>query len=281
MGRALARSDDLVPGGHPVLVLSYECWRGRFGADPQIVGRTGEDQRSAIHHSRRHASRIPRHGAPAGSRSLGADDDGGTHRVGERLAGAAQNAEHISHGKAGTDVSADQAEASLNAIAAELGREHPDTHEGMRIALSPPGLAGTLLRGPVIGFSGALLAVASLVLLLMCTNLTGLLLARSTDRRRETAIRLALGAGRSDLIRRSLVESGLLSLAGAAVALLLAQWLAAVLTGWRPPTDVPRPRTSRSIIACWPTRWRSRCCRRSWWRSCRRSKIPAQTSCLH
>ena len=91
----------------------------------------------------------------------------------------------------------------------------------------------------MIGFSGALLAVASLVLLLMCTNLTGLLLARSTDRRRETAIRLALGAGRSDLIRRSLVESGLLSLAGAAVALLLAQWLAAALTGWRPPTDVP------------------------------------------
>ena len=73
----------------------------------------------------------------------------------------------------------------------------------------------------------------------MCTNLTGLLLARSTDRRRETAIRLALGAGRSDLIRRSLVESGLLSLAGAAVALLLAQWLAAALAGWRPPTDVP------------------------------------------
>jgi predicted permease len=109
----------------------------------------------------------------------------------------------------------------------------------MRIALSPPGLVGNLLRGPVIGFSGALLAVAGLVLLLACTNLTGVLLARSTDRQRDTAIRLALGAGRSDLARRSLIESGLITLAGVGVALLLAEWLAAVLTGWRPPTDVP------------------------------------------
>jgi predicted permease len=239
MGRALARSDDLVPGGHPVLVLSYECWRGRFSADPQIVGRT-----------------VKINGAPFTILGVMPAGFRGTERLlvpdlwvpmmmeahiesGNDWLERRRTENIFLLGRLGPNVSVAQAEASLNAIAAALGREHPDTHEGMRIALSPPGLVGTLLRGPVIGFSGALLAVASLVLLLMCTNLTGLLLARSTDRRRETAIRLALGAGRSDLIRRSLVESGLLSLAGAAVALLLAQWLAAALTGWRLPTDVP------------------------------------------
>jgi predicted permease len=142
-------------------------------------------------------------------------------------------------GRLGPGVSTARAEASLNAIAAQLAREYPGTHEGMRVTLSPPGLVGSLLRGPVIGFASALIALAGLVLLLTCTNLTGLLLARSTDRRRDTAIRLSLGASRSDLIRRALVESALLSAAGSVAALVFAQWLAAALTGWQAPVDIP------------------------------------------
>jgi predicted permease len=239
VGRAFEKSDDLVPGGHPVLVLSHECWRSRFGADPQIVGRIVK-----INGSPFTIVGVMPAGFRGTERLLTPDlwvpmmmeahiesgndwlERRGTHNI-------------FLLGRLRQNVSVAQAEASLNAIASQLGREHPETHEGMAIALSPPGLVGNFMRGPVIGFSGALLAVAGLVLLLTCTNLTGLLLARSTDRQRDTAIRLALGAGRLDLIRRSLVESALLSMAGAAAALLLAQWVATALTGWRPPTDVP------------------------------------------
>jgi predicted permease len=238
-GRALAASDDLTPGGHPVLVLSHECWRVRFASDPQIVGRTVKINGSPF---------TILGVMPAGFRGterlltpdvwvpmmMQAHIESGNNWLERR-----QTHNIFLVGRVRPDVTVAQAETSLNGIAAELGREYPETHEGMRIELSPPGLAGNLLRGPVIGFSGALLAVAGLVLLLTCTNLTGVLVARSADRRRDTAIRLALGATRSDLIRRSLVESALVSVAGAILAVLLAQWLATALTSWRPPTDVP------------------------------------------
>ncbi len=72
-----------------------------------------------------------------------------------------------------------------------------------------------------------------------CTNLAGLLIARSSDRQREIAVRLALGARRADLIRRALIESALISIAGAAGALLLAWWLSAAISAWRVPADLP------------------------------------------
>ncbi len=142
-------------------------------------------------------------------------------------------------GRLGTGVTPARAESSLGVVAAQLGREHPNLNEGVRFTLSPPGLAGNMLRGPVIGFAGALLVVAALVLLLACTNLAGLLLARVADGQLDRAIRLALGATSWDLVRRSLVESALLSAGGAIVALALAYGVAGALTAWRPPLDFP------------------------------------------
>jgi predicted permease len=238
-GRLLAPSDDRIPGGHPVLVLSDDCWRTRFAADPDIVGRT-----------------VKVNGAVFTILGVATPGFRGTERlltpevwvpimmVGHIESGndwlERRRTQNIFlQGRRRPGVSNAQAEASLNAVAADLARQFPATHEGLRISVSPPGLLGGMLRGPVVGFSTALLGVAGLVLLLACTNLTGLLLARSTDRRRETAIRLSLGASRPDLIRRALAESALLSLVGAALATLLAQWLAVALTSWRLPVDVP------------------------------------------
>jgi predicted permease len=131
-----------------------------------------------------------------------------------------------------------QAEAELNTIAAQIVRENPGM-EGMLIRLSAPGLVGNTLRGPAVGFTSVLMGVAALVLLIACTNLASLLLARASDRRKEIAIRLAMGAGKWRLVRQLLSENLLLSLAGAAAGLLMASWLVDVLAAWRPPIDAP------------------------------------------
>jgi predicted permease len=239
LGRTLTAADDVTPGGHPVVVLSYDCWESRFGSDPSVVGRS-------IKVSGKPYTVIGI--APAGFRgterlfapamwipmSMVGHIESGNNWLERR---ATRNVFLL--GRIRPNVTPAEAEASLNTIAQHLGREHPELDEGMRISFSPPGLLGNALRGPVVGVAGALLGVAGLLLLLTCTNLTGLLLARSTDRQRDTAIRLALGASRFDLIRRSLVESALVSLVGAVLALLLANWLAAAATQWRLPTDLP------------------------------------------
>jgi predicted permease len=135
-------------------------------------------------------------------------------------------------------VTARQAEADLNAIAKAL--ESVDKFNiGMKIQLSPPGLMGTGLRGPVIGFAAVLTGLAGLVLLLACVNIAGILLARATDRRKEISIRLALGAPRWKLIRQLLTENLLLSIAGAGAGILIAAWLLGLLKAFRFPIDIP------------------------------------------
>jgi macrolide transport system ATP-binding/permease protein len=239
LGRTLGADDDRVPGKHPVLVLSDAYWRSAFGADRGVVGRT-----------------VRVNGMPF--TVLGVTPPGfrGTERlfvpdvwvpvamVGHIESGndwlerrQTQNVFLI--GRLRDGISSTAAEASLNTIAGQLGREHAWVNEGLRFVLTPPGLMATLLRGPVAGFGAALLGVAGLVLLLTCTNLAGLMLARSADRQRDTAIRLALGAGRWDLIRRALIESAVVSVAGATGAIVLAWWLSAAITGWRLPTELP------------------------------------------
>jgi putative ABC transport system permease protein len=236
-GRVIAQEDDSTPGAHPVVMLSYQCWQQRFGADPQIIGRN----------------------ALIGGRSytvIGVTPQGfrGTELAFapelwfpmmmkpeiERGSGSLDRRESpgvFILGRLKNGMSRAQAESALNTIAAQLGREYPQTNEGQMIVLSQPGLFGAAMRGPILAFTAVLMGVVGLVLLLACTNLASLLLARATERRKEIAIRLAIGAGRARVLRQLLTESVLLALLGSALGLALAYGAAELAARFKPPVN--------------------------------------------
>jgi predicted permease len=139
-------------------------------------------------------------------------------------------------GRLKSGVTVSQAQSVLTTLANNLAQENPQANEGTRLELVPPGIHPQV-RGGVIGFAGVMMLIVLLVLALACTNLANLLLARSTERRREIAIRLALGASRLRLVRQLVTESVMLSLVGGAVGLLLAVWMNDVAGAFKPPID--------------------------------------------
>jgi predicted permease len=237
LGRFFTPEDDKAPGAHPVAVITYDCWQKRFAGDPQVVGKT------VIINGRNftivgvapqgfYGSEIiysPEIWFPT---MMQAQIDGWStlEKRGEST--------FFVQGRLKPGVTMSQAEAELKTIAAQLARDFPNENEGMTVTLSPAGLLGAWMRGPISGFAGVLMAVVGLVLLLACTNLANLLLARATERRKEIAVRLAIGAGRWRLVRQLLTETILLSGLGGALGLLLAYWLVDAMMALKPPIDI-------------------------------------------
>jgi predicted permease len=238
LGRGFLPEEDQTAGSHPVAIISYGCWQSRFGGDPAIVGRA-----AAINNQQFTVVGV----APKGF-------------IGTEIAYSPEiyvplmMAKQIEPGSSWLESRTDdnlfvvgrlkegvtkaQAEAALAGLTNQLAQEHPQENEGRGVRLLPPGLFIPEIRDSVITFSAVLMGVVGLVLLLACVNLANLLLARATERRKEIAIRLALGASRARLIRQLLTESVVLSLAGGALGLLLATWVNDLVSAIKLPTDI-------------------------------------------
>lgn len=239
LGRVISPEDDVTPGGHPIAVMSYKCWQQRFGADQSIIGK------NVIVNGRSYTIVGVAPKGFYGTEIVSAPDlwfplaMQAQLEIGDSWLNARRVENIFVQGRLKPGVTSAQAQTSINAIAEQLEREYPDINEGKRVALSPAGLFGLAFRGPLLGFAGLLMAVVGIVLLLACINLANLLLARGAERRREIAVRLALGATRFRLVRQLLTESVLLALAGGALGLLPALWLLDLAMAIKIPVTIP------------------------------------------
>jgi predicted permease len=236
-GRVFTPDDDRVPRGHPVAVLTHLGWQRRFAGAADAVGRAvrvnGLEYRvigilppefNGIERFFAAEMYVPMMMQPQIEPGHGFLDNRDETNL-------------FLLARLRTDIPAAEAERRLNAFAAELGRQYPKTDRDIEFRFSEPGWGGAFLRGGVIGFTGALVGLAMLMLVVVCINLAGLLLARASERRRETAIQLAIGAGKGRLIRALLAESLLLAAAGGSLGLLLAQWGTDWISSLTPPID--------------------------------------------
>ena len=237
LGRFFAPGDDAA--GAMVAVLGHAFWTRRFAADPGVVGRT----------VRLNGQPVEVIGvAPAGfaGTMAGMRTDlwvpvGAYARLnpGGDLNTRGRHSWLAMIGRLRPGVTHAQASAALAAMAPRIPPEFAGDEAAAGVRVERLTGVPPQARGTVVGFMTLLLATAALVLLIAATNVSGMLLARAAARRREIAIRLAMGAGRGRLARLLLAESLLLFLLGGAGGTLLAVWATAALSGWRPVASVP------------------------------------------
>jgi putative ABC transport system permease protein len=245
-GRLFRPDEGRTPGADPVVVLSYSLWQQHFGGDPAVVGKTirltghpftvvgvAPPDFSGLVRGLDVGLWVPLSMQPVlqpGSNDLTERGSRGWFVVGRLKPGA----------------TLEQARARFAVIGRQLHDAFPDqwtdVHDSARVVSVLPEREARVfprIRGALIGFMSILMVVAVLVLLICCANLANLLLARATRRRREVAIRLAIGAARGRLVRQLLTESAVLAIAGALAGALVAGWAAGLLSAFQPPVPVP------------------------------------------
>jgi predicted permease len=246
-GRLILPTEGKVPGADPVIVLSYSLWKARFGGDPNMIGKkvrvdghpftiigvTAEgfhglttlvDTRAYIPFAMHVSLNADFHG------------DEKTNALTDRKI---QNL--TVYGRLKPGVSAKQARLALEPMAEQLTQRGPDADKGLEIQVTPELKArpdpGSF--NPLFAASGLFLALAAFVLILACMNVANILLVRATLRRREMAIRAALGGTRARLVRLLLTESILLSLLGGFGGILVGTWLSGLLSTVNLGTTLP------------------------------------------
>lgn len=229
LGRFFLPEEDRVPGRDPVIVLAYDTWIDQFGGDPAVVGRSvglaGLDLTvvgvapadfDGMHLVLPPAFYVPLTMGPA---IVGSTPDTLEQRDLRSLE---------VRGRLRPGVSFRQAQEEVGLLAASLEQAYPDTNRGYGMLLKTQFDARLDERGPSAPSAFLLLALAVVVLLVACANVSGLLLSRSPARAREIALRLAIGGGRFRVIRQLMGEAVLLAAGGGALGLALAYAAVAV-----------------------------------------------------
>jgi predicted permease len=242
VGRDFSPEEDATPGTHPVLLISHALWQSHFGADPGVIGTevlmnrhpftiigvVEKDFRAPMVGMRTdlYAPMMMYEQAMPGMTWM---DQRASHWLQEVSA------------RLRPGVTFDQAEQELKALFATLQEEYPVSNQGKSTVMVPEIQSSLhpMVRPQFQGVLMLLTVVVGLVLLLACANVAGLILARSSARRKEMGIRLALGADRGRLIRQVLAESVLLALIAGVVGFMVAQITSPLSQASTPQMDIP------------------------------------------
>ena len=240
LGRTFGPAEDEVPGRDPVVVLSHGFWTKHAGADPTIVGKTVG--LNGITFTVLGVTPEDFTGLDVGVRpevwvpmAMNRQVKTGLNWYEER-----RGLFVFTVGRLKPGVTKEQALAQLTTLAERLEADYPNDNKGRGFTVVPLAQASINpnARQGVVAATSLLMTVVGLVLLIACANVSNLLLGRALQRRREIAVRLAIGASRGRLIRQLLTESVALALPAAGLGILIAQWARGGLLALLPPFPV-------------------------------------------
>ncbi len=239
-GRFFLPDEDRTPGAQPVAVLSHQFWMRHFDGDTSAVGKT-----MRLNNRPYTVVGVAEEGF-TGTSIIGADFwvpmamDAHVRASETSLLDEHRAVWMTALGRLKAGVSTQQARDELNSIAhAYLVERGDDRQNRWGMAVARSGRVPQALAGPIVGFVGLLGGLTLLVLLIACSNVAGLLLARALDRRREVATRLAVGATRGRILRQLLIEGLTLAILAAGLSVPLAAAAVSVLASYQPNLPFP------------------------------------------
>src|SRR5256714_4545133 len=222
LGRSFRPEEGRGRNAHPVTVIGYRTWKDRYGADPNIIGRT--QYLNGVRHTIIGVAPEKFHGTFVGYSfsfwvplSMQETFDSSGYKLEDRSARWIEGYAFLKPG-----VTRQQADAELHAISQRLEKDYPETNRGRDLSLAPLWRTPFNQAGSMTSTLAITMAVVFFVLVIECANVSNLLLARSLLRRHEMTMRLALGGGRRRLIKQLFTEGFLLALIAAAGGIAVA-----------------------------------------------------------